>query len=275
MAQVKLLKLHATSALPQEFDSASDDITLASYTVTGGGPVLSGTGLDMNNQDVSDISDLSFNDPAVSTIVGTTANDTIIIDDLMGEAKENSMAVGAAVLFPVVSDAAGELDAMRVPALAGVPTATPADGGTGYLVYDSTNKNLYVWDGALWDNLENSEAVENPYTAGENLVAGDVLYISAADTASKADASDDAKIGVIGFASAAASAAADVLVKTDGIVPGLVGLTAGARYYLSTTAGGISATAPTGAGNNVVQVGFAKSATQLQIRIQYLGKRAA
>lgn len=276
MAQVKLLKIHATNGIPQEFDSAADDITLLSYTVTGGGPVLSGTGLDMNNQDVSDISDLSFNDPAVSTIIGSNANNTIIINDLVGQAKESTFAVGAALLFPTISDTANEVDAFKVPMLAGVPTATPADAASaaGFLVYDSSGKNLYVWDGALWDNLESSESVENSYTAGENLAARDVVYISAADTVSKADADDDTKSQAIGFATATVLAAAAVVVKTDGVVPGFTGLTAGARYFLSATAGTITVTAPTSSGHNVMQVGFAKSTTALQIRFQFYAKRA-
>lgn len=274
MAQVKLIKLHATTQLPQEFDSAADDITLNSFTA-GAGPVMSPTGIDMNNQDVSDISDLSFNDPAVSTIIGTTANDTIIIDDLMGEAKENVMAVGAAILFPVISDAAGEVDAFRAPVLAGIPTATPADGGEGYLVFDGTNDDMYVWTGSVWKNLSAAESVSNIYTAAVNLAVGEVVYISAANTVDKADADSDATAKPIGFAASTVLAAASVGVISDGVISGLSGLTAGVRYYLSATAGAITATPPTGSGNNIIQVGFAKSATELQILIQYLGKKAA
>ena len=100
MAQVKLLKI-SSDGINLEMDTAADDITLNSYTVTGGGPVLSSTGLDMNNQDVSDVKDLDFNTPATATIDQTSG--ALIVDDLMFQTKENSMAVGAAVLFPVVT----------------------------------------------------------------------------------------------------------------------------------------------------------------------------
>lgn len=276
MAQVKLLKIHASTGVPQEFDSTADDITLLSFAVTGGGPVLSGTGLDLNNQDVSDVSDISFNDPAVGTIIGSNANNTIIANDLMGQAKENTMAVGAAILFPTVADAVNEVDAYRFPTIAGVPTAAPADAssGGGFALYDTTGKNLYLWDGALWDNIENSEAVENSYTAEEAIAARDCVYISSADSVSKADADDDTKSQAIGFAQLAALITAPVLIKTDGIVTGFTGLTAGARYFISSTAGAITATAPTASGRNVMQVGFAKSTTALQIRFQFYAKRA-
>ena len=59
MAQIKLLKID-TDGVPVEFNSASDEITLASFTVQGGGPVMGATGIDMNGQDISDLSDLVF-----------------------------------------------------------------------------------------------------------------------------------------------------------------------------------------------------------------------
>lgn len=273
MAQVKLLKI-STDGLPQEFDSASDDITLASFTVQGGGPVLGATGLDLNNTNLSDIDVMSFNDPTAASITLTAG--TFIPDDLMFESKENSLDVGAAVLFPVISDAVGEVDAFRLPALAGAPTATPADGGEGYLVWDSTNDRLYAWNGSAWDDLstvESAERIANIYTAGENLTAVDAVYISASNTVSKADAATNYQM--IGFAESTVLSAASVPVISEGVLGGFTGLTAGSRYYLSTTGGAISTTVPTGAGNNVVQVGYAKSATELQIQIQFIGRRAA
>lgn len=274
MAQIKLIKLNGTSQLPQEMDTSADDITLLSYSVTGGGPVLSGTGLDLNNQDVSDVSDISFNDPSVGTIIGSNANNTIIANDLLGQAKENAMAVGSAILFPVITDDVDQVDALRVPELAGVPTVTPADGGSGYLVFDSTNKDLYVWNGTVWDNFNTVKAVENSYTAVTALNAAEAVYISAANSVSKASASADATATVMGFTAAAALITADVAVKSSGVATGFSGLTAGSRYYLGTTAGAIVSTPPTGTGNNVVQVGYAKSATALNVLFQYLGKKS-
>jgi len=150
MAQIKLLYVNAGN--PTEHDGATDDVTFLSYTVTGGGPVLSGTGIDLNNQDVSDVKDLVFNDPTTGTINQTAG--ALVVDNIMAKERNNVMTVAGAVLFPVVTDVAGEVDAFKVPHLAGVPSATPAfSSDAGYLVYDSVAKNMYVWDGASWDNL--------------------------------------------------------------------------------------------------------------------------
>ena len=54
MSQVKLLKI--LNGLPKEMDSALDQITLNSFSVFGG-PVLSGTGLDLSNLKISNLAD--------------------------------------------------------------------------------------------------------------------------------------------------------------------------------------------------------------------------
>jgi len=276
MAQVKLLKINS-SGLPEEMDSASDDVTLASYTVTGGGPVLD-SNLDMNNGNVSDAGQLDFTDPTTDGI-NTTSNGVIAADDFMAIDIENTMTSAGGVTFPGgISDAAGEVDAFRLPALAGVPSASPTNGGEGHLVWDSTNDHLYAWDGAAWDNLstvDSAEKVCNAYTADEALAAVDAVYISAADNVSKANAGADATARAIGFAEAAAIDTASVNVCSEGLLGGFAGLTPGSRYFLDTTSGLITTTAPTGGGNSVVQMGFAKSATELQIQIQFMGKKAA
>lgn len=275
MAQVKLLKI-ASDGVPLEFDSAADEITLLSFAVDGGGPVLSGTGLDLNNQDVSDIKDAVFNDPTTGTINQTAGN--LIVDDIMAKERENTMTTAGAIAFPVITDVAGEVDAFRLPALAGAPTASPTNGGEGHLVWDSTNNHLYAWDGAAWDNLstaDEAKKIVNLYTADEAISANDALYISAADNVSKALADNTSKSYMMGFAKAAAADTDPVEVVSEGVLDGFSGLTAGGRYFLDdTTAGAIVNSAPTGSGKTVVQVGYAKSATALHIHIEQLGRRA-
>lgn len=277
MAQVKLLKID-TNGQPLEMDTSSDDITLASYTVTGGGPVLD-SNLDMNNGTISDVDDLSFTDPSTDGITNTSG--THPADKIMFEDDENSMDVGSAVLFPVVADNADQLDAFRLPAIAGIPSATPSDGGEGYLVWDSTNNDLYAWDGTAWDNLnivESAERVCNQYTVSEvgGVAIGDILYISAADTVSKADVSGlGAASRVIGMSSNAAADTGTSTVCDNGVVTGLSGLTAGARYFADPgTAGGYTTTVPAGSGNKIYQIGYGKSTTAMHLQIQYLGRRA-
>jgi len=275
MAQVKLLKIGSTG-LSTEFDSASDEITLASFSVQGGGPVLSSTGLDMNNQDIVDIQDLAFQSPSTATINFTAGSGTI--DNLMLKERNNVMTTAGAVLFPLVTDTAAQLDSFKIPHIAGAPSATPSfSSDAGYLVYDSTNKSLYAWDGVAWDNLNTVSSASNlddTYIADEDLDAREVVYISAADNVALADATDLTKSQAVGFVISSVLDTATVSIRKFGRMSGFSGLTPGARYYLSATAGAITATIPTGSGNIITQVGYAKSATVLDIAIQSLGRRA-
>lgn len=104
--------------------------------------------------------------------------------------------------------------------------------------------------------------------AGETLAAGDLIYVDAAGQAFKADADSSAKAAV-GFVLAGVTAAASGTVYFgSGIIPGLTGLTAGSLYYLSSTAGGVTTTAPTGTGKIQQPIGRALSATQLYFEPQ-------
>lgn len=273
MAQVKLLKID-TTGLPKEMDTANDDITLNSYTVDGG-PVLD-LNLDMNNGNISDTNDISFTDPTTDGITNT--NGTFAADDIMFDSFENVMEVGAAVLFPVISDAVDEVDAFRLPALAGTPSAAPADGGEGYLVWDSTANALYAWDGSAWSNLsivEEAERICNEYTAAQAVAVGEVVYISASNTVDLADTSAESTSRIVGMVGQAAAALGTTKVCSDGVVSGLSGLTPGARYFQDpATAGALTTTPPTGSGESIVQIGYAKSATEMHLQIDFLGCRA-
>jgi hypothetical protein len=197
----------------------------------------------------------------------------------MFQTKENVMTTAGAVLFPVVTDDVDELDAFRLPAIAGTPTATPADGGEGYMAWDSTNDILYVWDGTAWVNQSQATAANrvcNQYTADEALAQHDVVYISAADNVSKADVSGaGAASRVIGITAAAAADTDPVNVCSEGVVTGFTGLSAGSRYFADpATPGAITTTVPVGTGNTIVMVGYAKSATELHLHIEQLGRRS-
>lgn len=275
MAQVKLLKI-SSDGVPLEFTSSTDEITLLSFSVNGGGPVLSGTGLDMNGQAVTDASSIQVTDPTVGFLNQTAGN--LIFDNIMAKERENTMTTAGGVAFPVITDVAGQVDAFRLPALAGIPSASPTNGGEGHLVWDSTNNHLYAWNGTAWDNLstvDEAQKVVNPYTAEVAIAARDVVYISSADNVSPALGDNTSKSYAIGLAKAAALAAASVEVQSEGVMTGFSGLTAGSRYYLSdSVAGAITTTVPSGSGKTIVQMGYAKSASALHIHIEQLGRRA-
>lgn len=81
--------------------------------------------------------------------------------------------------------------------------------------------------------------------AGETLATRDAVYISPVDgEAYKCDADDLQKIGFVGFVVTGVAAGATVRILTHGIMTGFSALTVGATYYVSGTAGGITATKP-------------------------------
>lgn len=274
MAQVKLLKI-ATDGVVQEFGT-TDDISLNSFTVTGGAQALSATGLVLGSQPVTGASSFQVTSPASGFLNQTAGN--LIFDNIFGKERTNLLSTAGEILFPVVTDTPSTVDNFRVPQIAGAPTSTPTNAGSGYMVFDSTDNRLYVWSGSAWidqTSIAYAPNVQNPYTAGAALAAHDVVYVSAADTVSQAVASAPASSQVIGFAVGAAALSAAVQVQENGILNGFTGLTAGARYYLSgTTAGAVTNTIPAASGNTIVQVGYAKSATALHISIDSLGRRA-
>ena len=275
MAQVKLLKI-GTDGVPTEF-SSTDDITLNSYAVSGGGPSLSATGLALAAQAISGSGNISFTSAATNGLTQTAG--VLAADNIVAKDRSNTFTVAGELLFPTVTDTAGQIDNFKLPVVAGVPTATPTNAGSGFTVWDSTDARMYVWSGTAWidqSTISYAPNVQNAYSAGAGGVAArDVTYISAADTVLPASAASGATAQAIGFAVTAAAAAASVQVQENGVMTGFAALTAGARYYLSgTTAGQITATIPVTAGHTIVQVGYAKSTTALAIRFENMGRRS-
>ena len=99
----------------------------------------------------------------------------------------------------------------------------------------------------------------------EALAAGALVSIydvSGTPTARNADATTPGKPAV-GFVLAAVASGGTATVYFEGTITGLTGLTAGTRMYLDTTAGRVTATAPSASGNAVQFVGQAVSATEV------------
>lgn len=274
MGQIKVLKID-TDGVPLEH-SQIDEITFASFTVSGGGPVLDGNGLDMNNKPVYDVLNLLFNDPSTGYINQTVGN--LIVDKIMAIDRNNIMEVSGAVIFPVISDTGSQVDSFRLPSVSGTPTAAPTYGGAGYLVYDYVNFKPYAWTGSSWDDLTTVQSAENildSYIAGENLSAVDAVYISGSNTVSKALADATSKSRLLGFATQTKTATQTVFVQKFGKLAGFSSLTPGAREYLDpAVAGGITEIIPAGAGNTIVQAGYGVTTSVLDIQIQQLGRRS-
>ena len=107
--------------------------------------------------------------------------------------------------------------------------------------------------------------------AFENVVQGQALYARESDgQVGKASAADGTveNAQVVGFADADANANTTVKVIVIGLKT-LSGLDAGDLYFLSpSTAGAITLTPPSSAGQAVVRVGEASTTTKFAIRIE-------
>ncbi len=103
----------------------------------------------------------------------------------------------------------------------------------------------------------------------EALAAGNLVNIwnnAGTPNVRKADNTAEGK-EPCGFVLSAFISGATALVYHEGRITGLSGLTAGARYYASTTPGAVTATAPSAAGNVSQYVGGASSATELNFEL--------
>jgi len=112
--------------------------------------------------------------------------------------------------------------------------------------------------------LNNNE--DYALAASEALSAGDIINVwnnGGVANIRKADATDSTK-PPMGYVSAAVALGATGTARLgNGVIVGMVGLTIGARYYLSAaTPGAITLTPPAVTGNVVYAIGRAKSATE-------------
>ena len=112
------------------------------------------------------------------------------------------------------------------------------------------------------------------------ITIGMPVYLKADGTVDKASAAASGTKRVLGLVrDASIAAAANGNVQTDGVltsadwtdVAGTATLTAGADYYLSATAGQLSASAPSSAGHYVCYVGMAISTDTLEIDTDRVG----
>lgn len=99
----------------------------------------------------------------------------------------------------------------------------------------------------------------------ESLAARDLVNVfNNAGTLNVRKADADNNMPCNGYVQAAFTHPATADVYFDGIITGFSGLTPGARYYLSATAGGITLTAPSGSTNLMQLIGVALSATEIE-----------
>lgn len=107
---------------------------------------------------------------------------------------------------------------------------------------------------------------------GEDIAAGDRIYIDSSGDVRKAIATSEATLAT-GYVEESVTTGNPIKYYTDGTQTGLSGLTADTRMFLSaTTPGAATATAPTAATTFVQSLGKAPSATELTFQLQVMYK---
>ena len=107
-------------------------------------------------------------------------------------------------------------------------------------------------------------------TVFENVSDGDALFMRTSDGQcglAQADGTADEAL-VVGFADADASAGSQVKVLVAGLLDNQTGIDPGDIFYLSTTAGAITTTPPSTAGQFVTRVGEGATTTEFSIQLE-------
>lgn len=149
------------------------------------------------------------------------------------------------------------------------------DGSGLFVKVDGTSIN-FTGGGALQvisaGIASSSLTLQETYTEGGTVTLGEPVYISANNTVSTGDTSPDAQARVIGIALSGTGGQIPV-IEAGRAIGVLAGATAGTPYYLA-VGGGLSTSTP-GAGQRVIQIGKALTATDLFVQIIDYGKKAA
>ena len=121
----------------------------------------------------------------------------------------------------------------------------------------------------------NPSALGLTATANESIAIGDPIeWSGTANEVRQCRANSNARVDCFAVATSAGAAAASVNIIRRGIATGVLsGAAAGDRYYVG-AAGGLTTTPPNGTGNNIILVGTAVNATDLEVNPQYIGRKA-
>lgn len=196
--------------------------------------------------------EITINQPSVTI---TPTNPDVTVSAGSGAASVNVNEVAATIAPNSVSttiDLGGGVGPQG-PAGQGVPA-----GGTAGQILSKIDGSDY---NTQWVTPSSGASFTATLTAGETLAARDLIAINGSGQMVKADADDAAKFSVGYVSGAVTSGASGTANLIGGIITGFTGLTPGALYYLSATAGSITTAKPT---SGIVQaVGVAISSTSL------------
>ncbi len=141
-------------------------------------------------------------------------------------------------------------------ALGLIGVATVGGGTAIHKIYDEDIAAAFGGGGGGTDN-------EADFVAAENLSPGDICYLDSAGEMALADASAEATASsMLAVCKQNTTVGTTGTFVLQGFRSGEPGLTTGAVLYLSTTAGGVTHTPPSGSGEIVRVIGYATAATQ-------------
>jgi hypothetical protein len=248
--------------------SVSAEIAQVSTTIEANSDILSGL-----TQKVEDLFDnlSSTNDSiasAAATIAKLTSPDTLISTDSAVIADINYLSTST---IPEIS---------RIGAISFGDTSINVDGTLriqngplassielfgGAIVIEKNGDIKTLGNLAIGGNLNLEGALTTSATAGEDIKAKDVLYVSESGIVKKADSTTPDKLAVVGIAAADASVGQPVVVITGGKTNGFAGLEVGRRYYLGANAQLTTAAPPESL--ETLSLGIAFSETELIMQI--------
>lgn len=135
----------------------------------------------------------------------------------------------------------------------------------------ATQQSIKAYVDNRGENANYNSISELTVAPSTTVTARQVITVNAGGSAALARADVEATSRVVGFALNGGSNGQSILVAQNGTLGGFSGLSAGSAYYLDdTTNGSITATAPTGSGDTVFQVGYALTATTLVIQMRHI-----
>lgn len=117
-------------------------------------------------------------------------------------------------------------------------------------------------------SVSSAETLQYTFTAGATVGQYKAVYVAADGDVEHADADALATSRVVGITTVSGDATDPITVVLAGILEGAVsGFTPGDPIFLSTTAGDLTQTAPSGSADCIVEVGLALTSTDILVRI--------
>lgn len=184
---------------------------------------------------------------------------TPVLGDFLGwTGSEWSPVTGPSGSFSAGGDLTGTSSNQTVVGLQTVPvSAVPPTLGQ-VLTFDGVN-----WEAATPAGSA-ATSIDELYGCVVTVAVGDAVYMSAPSTVDKANASSVSTAPAIGIVSSKPSGTT-AYVRVSGSISGFVGLATGQKYFLGTTAGGVTTTPVDTPGNIAQVIGVATSTTTLMI----------